>query len=104
MTSSPSHRPDFALVADRYDELRPADEHWWERFELIVSVGDLAGRRVLDVGCGTGTLAAALAERHGCRVWGVDASPEMLGVARAKVPPAVGLKGGRAEELPFRDG
>ena len=101
MTSSPS--PDFALVASRYDELRPADAHWWERFELLVRAGDLGGRRVLDIGCGTGTLASALAERHRCRVWGVEPSPEMLAIARAKVGSGVGLKVGRAEELPFRD-
>jgi 2-polyprenyl-6-hydroxyphenyl methylase/3-demethylubiquinone-9 3-methyltransferase len=64
--------------------------------------GDLPGRRVLDVGCGTGALASALAER-GARVWGVDASEEMLAVARAAVGTRVGLKLGRAEELPFKD-
>lgn len=64
--------------------------------------GDLPGRRVLDVGCGTGALASALAER-GARVWGVDASQQMLEVARAAVGKRVGLKLGRAEELPFKD-
>jgi ubiquinone/menaquinone biosynthesis C-methylase UbiE len=59
---------------------------------------------VLDVGCGTGSLAVTLAEQYACKVWGVDASPEMLDVARAKVPAGVGLKLGRAEELPFKDG
>lgn len=66
--------------------------------------GDLRGTRVLDVGCGTGTLAIALAEQYACKVWGIDASPEMLDVARAKVSGGVGLKLGRAEALPFRDG
>ena len=60
--------------------------------------------RVLDVGCGTGRLAAALAERHACRVWGVDASPEMLAVARERLPRGVRVKRARAEQLPFRDG
>jgi len=69
-----------------------------------VRLADLRGRRVLDAGCGTGTLAAALAQRDGCKVWGVDPSPEMLEVARARVPADVGLKAGRAEALPFRDG
>ena len=59
---------------------------------------------MLDIGCGTGAFAAALAERHGAKVWGVDASPEMLAVARGRVPGIVGLKAGRAEDLPFRDG
>jgi SAM-dependent methyltransferase len=59
---------------------------------------------VLDVGCGTGTLAAWLADRAAARVWGVDPSAEMLAVARAKLPPGIGLKQGRAENLPFKDG
>jgi SAM-dependent methyltransferase len=67
-----------------------------------VEEGDLAGRRVLDVGCGTGTLAAALAER-GARVWGVDPAGEMLERARSTAGPGVGFKRARAEALPFKD-
>jgi ubiquinone/menaquinone biosynthesis C-methylase UbiE len=58
---------------------------------------------VLEVGCGTGRLAAALAER-GARVWGVDPSADMLGQARATAGNRVGFKEGRAEALPFKDG
>jgi len=58
---------------------------------------------VLDVGCGTGAFAAWLSA-HAARVWGVDPSAEMLAVARAKRLPGVGLKQGRAEQLPFTDG
>jgi ubiquinone/menaquinone biosynthesis C-methylase UbiE len=57
---------------------------------------------VLDVGCGTGRFAAALADE--ARVWGIDASPEMLAVARTRVPPNVRLKLARAEEPPFKEG
>ena len=63
--------------------------------------GDLTGRRVLEVGCGTGRFLAALAGR--AKAWGVDPSPEMLEVARGRVHGA-GLKLGSAEELPFKDG
>jgi len=94
--------PDFGPLAESYDRLRPVDSNWWEVFELLVREGDLAGRRVLDVGCGTGRLATALAER-GSRVWGVDPSEEMLRQARAVAGNRVGLKHGRAEELPFKD-
>jgi SAM-dependent methyltransferase len=59
---------------------------------------------VLDVGCGTGRLAAALAERALARVWAVDAEPEMVEVARGQVPVGVGVREGRAEMLPFKDG
>jgi SAM-dependent methyltransferase len=87
-----------------YDELRPQDGAWWRRFEALVREADLRGRTVLDVGCGTGALAAALAEREHARVWGVEPSSEMLAVARARVPRGVGLKQGTAENLPFKDG
>jgi SAM-dependent methyltransferase len=93
---------DFGRKAARYDELRPADENWREMVEVVVREADLRGQRVLDVGCGTGRFAAALAEH--ARVWGVDPSPEMLDVARTRVPGGVGLKQGRAEDLPFKDG
>lgn len=96
--------PDFSARAARYDELRPAGDASAARFEALVRLGDLRGRRVLDVGCGTGALTAALAERAHGRVWGVDPSDEMLAVARGRVPRGVGLKLGRAEQLPFRDG
>jgi SAM-dependent methyltransferase len=56
---------------------------------------------VLDIGCGTGRFLAQLAEI--AKAWGVDASPEMLEVARSRAGGA-GLKLGSAEELPFKDG
>jgi len=94
---------DFGRLAPVYDRIRPVDEHWWELFDVVVREGDLRGGRVLDLGCGTGRLSWALAERSVARVWGVDASADMLAVAREKLPKSVGLKEGRAEDLPFRD-
>ena len=47
----------------RYEELRPVDDNWWEVFDALVRLGELRGRRVLEVGCGTGRLAQALEER-----------------------------------------
>lgn len=93
--------PDFGARAARYDELRPPDRGWWELFELLVREADLRGRRVLELGCGTGQLAGALAERAGARVWAVDAEPAMVAIARTRVR---GAKVARAESLPFRDG
>jgi SAM-dependent methyltransferase len=99
MSSYPT--PDFGARAATYDELRPADENWWEVSEALIREGDLAGRRVLDVGCGTGKFVAALSDR--AKVWGVDASPEMLEVARSRAP-RVRFKQASAEALPFKDG
>jgi ubiquinone/menaquinone biosynthesis C-methylase UbiE len=56
---------------------------------------------VLDVGCGTGRFLAQLAPV--AKAWGVDASPEMLEVARTRAGVA-GLTLATAEELPFKDG
>ena len=62
------------------------------------------GEHVLDVGCGTGVLAIAAAQRAlpSGRVVGLDASEEMLGVARRKSS-AVEWVLGKAEALPFGD-
>jgi ubiquinone/menaquinone biosynthesis C-methylase UbiE len=98
-----SSKPDFGARAATYDELRPVDERWHEVYDALVLEGDLAGRRVLDVGCGTGRTAAGLTARFGCTVTGVDASREMLAVSRARAPAADFLEG-RAERLPVADG
>jgi SAM-dependent methyltransferase len=81
--------------------LRPVDDNWWELFHVVAREADLPGRSVLEVGCGTGTFAVALAERAGCRVSAIDAEPEMLEVARARAPDGLELQPGAAEALPF---
>jgi SAM-dependent methyltransferase len=48
---------------------------------------DVRAKAVLDFGCGTGRLSEWLV-RHGARVTGVDATPEMVEVARIRVPEA----------------
>ncbi len=53
----------------------------------IVEEHVTAGLRMLDVGCGTGTLAV-LAARQGARVTAFDVSPGMLAVARRKIAAA----------------
>lgn len=67
------------------------------------------GEAVLDVGCGTGTLAIAAKLRVGPdgTVYGVDASPEMLVRAERKARKAganVLFRSGLAETLPFPEG
>lgn len=67
------------------------------------------GESVLDIGCGTGTLAIAAKQRVGTagRVYGVDASPEMLARATRKAAKSgvgVVFQNGVVERLPFPDG
>src|SRR5262249_5127562 len=98
-----SGTPDFGARAAVYDALRPQDQPWWDRFEALVRLGDLHGRRVLDVGCGTGALAAALADRASAKVCGVEPTAEVRAVGRSRAPRNIGLRAGTAEALPFRD-
>jgi SAM-dependent methyltransferase len=55
----------------------------------------------LDVGCGAG-LAAKLATERGAAVTGLDASPQMLEIARQRVPDAEFLVG-TMDQMPFKD-
>lgn len=68
-----------------------------------------SGESVLDIGCGTGTLAIAAKQRVGPagKVYGIDASPEMLARATRKATKAgaeVVFQKGIVERLPFPDG
>ena len=59
------------------------------------------GTRLLDVGCGAG-MAAMLAAARGAAVTGVDASDELLAIARERVPDAE-FRRGDLESLPVPD-
>jgi ubiquinone/menaquinone biosynthesis C-methylase UbiE len=64
----------------------------------------LEGKRVLDLACGTGTLALAAARSvPGLRVTGVDADPAILERARAKAGREVTFDQGLSTELPYED-
>ncbi len=58
----------------------------WQYGEGVVDLlKPQSGERILDIGCGTGQLAAKIAE-SGAEVTGIDASPEMIGQARQNYP------------------
>lgn len=74
----------------------------WDVDHYLALARRLDARRVVDVGCGTGTLAIELAERAD-HVTGVDPSAGMLGAARAKRgAQAVVWLQGTAADLPER--
>jgi magnesium-protoporphyrin O-methyltransferase len=45
---------------------------------------DLRGRRILDAGCGTGSMATAMAQR-GAQVIAIDLSPTLIAIAKARM-------------------
>jgi trans-aconitate methyltransferase len=51
--------------------------------DILEKLAPIAGERILDLGCGDGSLTERLVER-GALVVGVDASPEMVAAARAR--------------------
>lgn len=68
--------------------------------DLLGLIKIRAGLSVLDLGCGTGELAAALAERlPDSRVTGVDSSPQMLAKAEAFSSARVDFMPGTVESL-----
>jgi SAM-dependent methyltransferase len=73
--------------------------------EQVLAELPAAGGRIVDVGCGTGTFAIALAQAApGAEVIGVDGDPEILALARRK-PGATGVacKEALATALPLDD-
>lgn len=69
--------------------------------DALDAVTPLAGRRLLDVGCGAG-LALQMAASRGADVAGLDATPALLAVAADRVP-AADLREGDLESLPHDD-
>ncbi|WP_410669349.1 class I SAM-dependent methyltransferase [Amycolatopsis sp. cmx-4-68] len=76
---------------------------YYERPATLALAGDVAGRRILDAGCGSGPLFAALRER-GAAVTGIDQSTEMLNRARRRLGADADLRvADLADPLPFPD-
>ncbi len=75
--------------------------------ELIDQAGIRAGHRVLDIGCGTGTLAILVKRLHPeAEVVGLDPDPKALARARRKAEVAgvaIRFEEGFANELPYPD-
>ena len=115
MTARTEHaRRLFAGIASDYDRWAQLlsfgqDARWHDvMVERLAPALTEPGSSALDVATGTAAVAIAIAGRYGCRVTGVDQSPEMLDRGRAQVEAAglgerIELAEARAEELPFDD-
>jgi ubiquinone/menaquinone biosynthesis C-methylase UbiE len=99
-----SYEHDSSTLAKDYDRL--SDSQFQSGQGLVERMALQAGASVLDVGCGTGRLAAWMAERVGPsgQVVGIDPLAERIALARARVP-GVRFQIGHAEDLgAFADG
>ena len=93
----------FDDVAGVYDETLPAHvtEHYLDKRLRFVRDHVPPPASVLDVGCGTGALAARLL-RESYEVVGIDPSGGMLAVMRERAPAAEAVLGS-ASEMPFEE-
>jgi demethylmenaquinone methyltransferase / 2-methoxy-6-polyprenyl-1,4-benzoquinol methylase len=115
----PSFSEQNRVARDLFAPLGPSYDRWsrllslgqdprWREF-LVSRVECGPDGSVLDVATGTGAVAIELVRQKGCRVVGIDQSPEMLAGAQARVEAAglsdrITLVEGGAEQLPFPDG
>jgi 2-polyprenyl-3-methyl-5-hydroxy-6-metoxy-1,4-benzoquinol methylase len=85
-----------ARVAADFDEIaralaaRSAHEELTPAERALLAHTPAHARRAIDVGCGDGVITRALAKR-GLDVVGIDLSPGMIDLARARTDPALGV-------------
>jgi demethylmenaquinone methyltransferase/2-methoxy-6-polyprenyl-1,4-benzoquinol methylase len=106
MAESVSARTLFAPLGPTYERYAALlsfgqDPRW--RWFLVSRLDARPSDTVLDVATGTGAVARELMRQTGCRVVGVDISPDMLAEARRRLGPDVQLVEASAEDLPFED-
>src|SRR5215218_11512873 len=91
-------------IREEYARLAPAYDTKWSFYVEVTTRETLARLslrptdRLLDVGCGTGSLLERLSKHHPAALLsGVDPVPEMLAIARRKLPAEAALREGWAE-------
>ncbi|WP_240796545.1 class I SAM-dependent methyltransferase [Streptomyces sp. RFCAC02] len=96
---------DYDGFAEAYSALNETSllNAYYERPAMLSLAGDVAGRRILDAGCGSGPLFAALRDR-GALVTGLDSSAGMVELARRRLGADAALHvADLSDPLPFAD-
>ncbi|MEU9106145.1 methyltransferase domain-containing protein [Streptomyces xanthophaeus] len=85
-SADPARVNDYDSFAEAYaaENEKSLINAYYERPGMLALAGEVAGRRILDAGCGAGALSAALRDR-GADVTGIDASAGMLALARRRL-------------------
>ncbi|MEU0598064.1 class I SAM-dependent methyltransferase [Streptomyces sp. NPDC006393] len=105
-SAGPNRVNDYDSFAEAYaaENENSLVNAYYERPAMLALAGDVTGRRILDAGCGSGPLSAALRDR-GAVVTGVDASAGMLALARRRLGDDAALHMvDLRDHLPFGDG
>lgn len=102
------HRQQIAYYqqhAASYDQSHPGGRtsrcHRQKLLHIAEKLRLQAGDRVLEVGVGTGVHADWIQRLCDINIAGIDLSPEMIDIARARLGDTVDLRIGAAESLPF---
>lgn len=92
-------RAAFAFMWDPAQYGRFAKERARPFFDLLAQIDAAEPKSIVDLGCGTGELTAALAKRWpSAEVVGVDSSPEMIAKAEAQVSPRLRFETKRIQD------
>ena len=106
VSADPPRVNDYDSLAEAYSAENEANlvNAYYERPAMLALAGDVTGRRILDAGCGSGPLFAALRDR-GAIVTGFDNSAGMLELARRRLGDGADLRvADLGDPLPFPDG
>jgi SAM-dependent methyltransferase len=104
--ADPAVANDYDSFAEAYSAETEANliNGYYARPAILTLAGDVTGRRILDAGCGSGPLFAALRDR-GAIVTGIDTSTGMLELARRRLGDGADLRvADLGSPLPFPDG
>ncbi|MET7991055.1 class I SAM-dependent methyltransferase [Amycolatopsis sp. NPDC005232] len=105
MSATPEVTNDYDSFAEAYTAENETSliNAYYARPAILDLAGDVAGRRILDAGCGSGPVLAALRDR-GADVTGFDASVKMIELARHRLGADADLRvADLSKPLPYPD-